>query len=68
ILREIDRGCTVFNGKGGYTNEEKDVIYCVLGRSQLIKVKIFIKDNDKDAFVIVNEAHDVLGKGFGKIE
>lgn len=68
ILREIDRGCTVFNGKGGYTNEEKDVIYCVLGRSQLIKVKIFIRDNDKDAFVIVNEAHDVLGKGFGKIE
>lgn len=68
ILEEIDRGCTIFNGTGGYTEEKKDVIYCVLGRSQLIKVKNYIRDNDKDAFIIVNDAHDVLGKGFGQIE
>ncbi|MGG7079025.1 YitT family protein [Clostridium sardiniense] len=68
IIKDIDRGCTVFRGKGGYTDKEKDVLYCVVGRSQLMKIRKFISDNEPDAFVIVNEAHDVLGKGFGDIE
>lgn len=68
IIKDIDRGCTVFKGKGGYTDKEKDVLYCVVGRSQLMKIRKFISDNEPDAFVIVNEAHDVLGKGFGDIE
>ncbi|WP_297636229.1 YitT family protein [uncultured Clostridium sp.] len=68
IIKEVDRGCTIFNGEGGYTGEKKNVIYCVLERSQLMKVRRFIKENEPDAFIIVNEAHDVLGKGFGKIE
>ncbi len=68
IIRDIDRGCTTFKGKGGYTDKEKDVLYCVVGRSQLMRIRKFIRDNEPDAFVIVNEAHDVLGKGFGDIE
>lgn len=68
IIRDIDRGCTIFKGKGGYTDKEKDVLYCVVGRSQLMRIRKFIRDNEPDAFVIVNEAHDVLGKGFGDIE
>lgn len=68
IIKDIDRGCTIFKGKGGYTDKEKDVLYCVVGRSQLMKIRKFISDNEPDAFVIVNEAHDVLGKGFGDIE
>ncbi|MGL4874688.1 MAG: YitT family protein [Clostridium sp.] len=68
IIKDIDRGCTVFTGEGGYTGERKSVIYCVLGRSQLMKVKRFVKEHEPDSFVIVNDAHDVLGKGFGTIE
>lgn len=68
IINEIDRGCTIFNGKGGYTGEEKDVVYCVLGRSQLMKVRRFVRENEPNAFVIVNDAHDVLGKGFVDLE
>lgn len=68
IINDIDRGCTIFKGKGGYTDKEKDVLYCVVGRSQLMKIRKFISDNEPAAFVIVNEAHDVLGKGFGDIE
>ena len=68
IIEDIDRGCTIFRGEGGYTGEKKSAIYCVLGRSQLMQVRKFIKDNEPQAFVIVNDAHDVLGKGFGDIE
>lgn len=68
IIEDIDRGCTIFKGEGGYTGEKKSAIYCVLGRSQLMQVRKFIKDNEPQAFVIVNDAHDVLGKGFGDIE
>ncbi|ENZ03626.1 YitT family protein [Clostridium thermobutyricum] len=68
IINDIDRGCTIFTGEGGYTGENKNIIYCVLERAQLMKVRKFLKENEPEAFVIVNDAHDVLGKGFEKIE
>ena len=67
IINDIDRGCTIFTGEGGYTGENKNIIYCVLERAQLMKVRKFLKENEPEAFVIVNDAHDVLGKGFEKI-
>lgn len=68
INKDLDRGCTIFEGKGGYTGDKRNVIYCVLGRTQLVTLRKYIKDNDKNAFIIVNEAHTVLGEGFGSIE
>ncbi|MBK1810317.1 YitT family protein [Clostridium sp. YIM B02505] len=67
IIDEINRGCTVFTGKGGYTDADKEVIYCVMDRTQLIKLRFYIKIIDKDAFIIVSEAHEVLGQGFKDI-
>ncbi|MDS0526219.1 YitT family protein [Clostridium sp. SHJSY1] len=67
ITREVDRGCTVFNGKGGYTGEENCVIFTVLDRRQFIQLKKFMKAEDPNSFITVNEAQEVLGKGFGNI-
>lgn len=67
IIKEVNRGCTVFNGKGGYTGEKNSVILTVLDRRQFIKLKQFIKGNDPTAFITVNEAVEVLGKGFSNI-
>ena len=64
INKDIDRGCTVLNGEGGYTGTEVKIIYTVLNRKQFITLKKFIKENDKDAFITVNESNEVLGKGF----
>ena len=64
IIKDIDRGCTVFYGKGGYTGKDNCVILTILTRSQFIKLKHFIKNNDPDAFITVNETSEVLGKGF----
>ena len=46
IIKEIHRGCTVFHGKGGYTGQDNCVILTILTRSQFIKLKQFIKEND----------------------
>lgn len=64
IMKDIDRGCTVFYGKGGYTGKDNCVVLTILNRSQFIKLKQFIKYNDPDAFITVNETSEVLGKGF----
>ncbi|MBD7911115.1 MULTISPECIES: YitT family protein [Clostridium] len=67
IMKDVDRGCTVFNGKGGYTGESNSVIFTVLNRRQFIQLKQFMKAEDPNAFITVNEAQEVLGKGFGNI-
>ena len=64
IIKDIDRGCTVFYGKGGYTGKHNCMILTILTRSQFIKLKKFIKNNDQNAFITVNETSEVLGKGF----
>ena len=68
IISEIDRGCTSFEGHGGYTSQKNSVIYSVMDRAQLIRLRTFIKKNYPDAFIIVSDAHEVLGKGFQNIQ
>lgn len=64
IKKDVDRGCTVFKGKGGYTGKENTIIFTVLDRKGFIKLKKFIKENDPEAFITVNEATEVFGQGF----
>ena len=64
IIKDIDRGCTVFKGKGGYSGKENAVILTVVDRRQFIKLKKFMKIEDPTAFITVNEASEVLGQGF----
>ena len=64
IIKNIDRGCTVLNGNGGYTGSDVKIIYTVLNSNQFIALKKHVKEIDPDAFVTVNESTEVLGKGF----
>lgn len=67
IIEELDRGCTIFEGKGAYSGNSIDVLYTVLDRKQFIKLREYIKGIDKKAFITVSEAHEVLGEGFKDI-
>ncbi|MGM8213960.1 YitT family protein [Bacillaceae bacterium W0354] len=64
IIEDMDRGVTVLNGSGSYTGERRDVLYCVVGRNEIVKLKSIINDIDPHAFVSVMSVHDVLGEGF----
>lgn len=64
INNDINRGCTILTGKGGYTKEDMMVIYTVLSSKQFITLKQFIKHNNPEAFLTVSESTEALGVGF----
>lgn len=67
ILAQINRGVTVLKGRGMYTGMDRDVLLCVVNRSQLTKLKEVVHAVDKSAFVMVTDIHEVLGEGFKEI-
>lgn len=64
-LLALDRGVTLLNGRGGFSGKPKNVILCAFSRGQIVTIKAIVKDADPDAFVIVCDAHEVMGEGFG---
>ena len=64
INSEIGRGVTMLNGKGFYTRTEKDILYVVINKSKLVRLKRLIKKYDENAFVVVNDVNSVLGNSF----
>ncbi len=64
ILNEMERGVTILKGIGSYTKQEKHILYCVVGRSEVGRLKQVIISVDPHAFVSVSDVHDVLGEGF----
>ncbi|MRH42420.1 DUF2179 domain-containing protein [Aquibacillus halophilus] len=64
IMNEMERGVTVLQGKGNYTGESRDVLYCVVGRNEIVRLKNKINSIDPHAFVAVTSVHDVIGEGF----
>lgn len=67
ITKELDRGVTFLQGKGGYTNEDKNVLLVVVSKKQEVHLKKVIKNIDPSAFIIVSDVHEVLGEGFKSI-
>ncbi|HSH35944.1 YitT family protein [Schnuerera sp.] len=68
IMKDLDRGVTLFKGKGMYTKDEKDVLLCVVNRFQFTKAKDIVYNIDKDAFIMVTEMSEVLGEGFEEVK
>lgn len=64
IASKMERGVTVMSGRGYYSKEEKDVLYCVVGRREIVRLKSIIHDIDPHAFVSIIDVHDVAGEGF----
>ena len=67
IETKINRGITGLYGKGMYRKDNKIVLMCAANRNDMANIKKLIMDIDKDAFLIVTNSREVLGKGF-KIE
>lgn len=67
-LLQLDRGVTLLDGKGAWSGQEKRIILCAFGRRHFIPIKKLVQSIDPDAFVIVCDAHEVLGEGFGQYD
>ena len=66
IIHKLVRGVTYLRGEGAYSHTEKSVILTVVKSHQLAELKQKVVDVDPDAFVILQEAHQVLGDGFAR--
>lgn len=64
VLREINRGATVLQGKGAFSKADRDVLLVVVNRAEVTRLKDLIYEVDKRAFVILTDVHEVLGEGF----
>ena len=64
IVKDLDRGVTILHGQGAYTGADKNVLMCAFKQREIAVIKATIKDIDPVAFVIVCDAHEVLGEGF----
>lgn len=64
ILADLDRGLTKLEARGGYTDNQRTVLMVVVGQSEVPRLKALIRSVDPGAFVIISNAHEVLGEGF----
>lgn len=64
ILNELDRGMTKLRGYGGFTGRDKNVYMVVINHTEVSRLKGFVRAVDPSAFVIIANAHEVLGEGF----
>ena len=63
---DMELGITLLTGKGAFTGDEKKVALCAFKRSLIVPIKAAVTEIDPAAFIIVCEAHEVLGEGFGE--
>ncbi|MCD4839301.1 MULTISPECIES: YitT family protein [Neobacillus] len=64
IMKDMERGVTALRGYGSYTKNDKDVLYCVVAKNELTRLKNIITSIDPHAFVSISVVHDVQGEGF----
>ncbi len=64
IQNLVERGTTIIDGKGGYTNNDKKILLVVVSSDELEKLIKIVNNHDSSAFVIISEVKDVHGEGF----
>ena len=64
ITSKLDRGITILRGQGYYSGQDKRVILCAIKKRQAAELKELVMGIDPAAFVILQEAHQVVGEGF----
>ena len=64
IMENVHRGVTYLEGKGGFAQEHKDILFIVVRLTQVSRVKTIVDHYDRQAFMIVSDTSEVSGKGF----
>lgn len=64
LMNDLSRGVTGLSAKGMYSGENKNMLFCVVSRKEIVRLKELTLSLDPDAFVIVTDVREVLGEGF----
>ena len=66
IGKKLDRGATLLHGEGSYSHREMKIVLAAVKKQQIAELKELVMEIDPKAFVILQEAHQVLGDGFSR--
>lgn len=66
LMARLGRGVTILHGEGGYTGDPKRVLYCVVTRLEVDKLKAIVQEKDENSFVTIHQVHDIIGGRFKK--
>ena len=64
IMSEMDRGVTALAAKGMYTNKDKSMLFCVVGKKEIVKIKEIAAVTDPKSLIIVSDVREVFVEGF----
>ncbi|CAM3945166.1 YitT family protein [Cohnella lubricantis] len=64
ITKELERGVTLLPAIGAYSGTNRMMVYCVVSRFEIRKLKSLVRQHDRQAFIVIADVHDVLGEGF----
>lgn len=64
VMEKLERGVTLFQAKGAYSKEDKEVVYCVISRTEMSQIKEIIRNRDPKAFLSISDVPEVVGEGF----
>ena len=67
IKESLHRSATIVNAKGAFSGDDKFIIFTVLNRMEAIRLRNFIKENSPDAFLLISNTSEIIGKGFHSI-
>jgi uncharacterized membrane-anchored protein YitT (DUF2179 family) len=67
IMSELRRGVTALSGKGMYTGQDRSVLICALTVTEVHNLKSAVAKEDPNAFVVVSNAQEILGRGFNPL-
>ena len=64
ILSQVDRGCTMLQGRGGYSGNNTEIIMSIISNHELPKIERVAREIDPNCFVIISRVTEVWGRGF----
>jgi uncharacterized membrane-anchored protein YitT (DUF2179 family) len=67
VLRDLQRGVTMWPGTGMYTGDVRRILFCAVSRAEVGQLKAIIREADPAAFVVIGQAHEALGEGFSPL-
>lgn len=68
VQQELGRGVTLLHGEGGFTRQDRPVLFCIVSRSEVMRLKDIVYHSDRAAFLVITTVHEVLGEGFKELE
>ena len=67
IVHDLNRSASVCHAKGAYSGQDKYIVLTALNRAQAVQLRNFIKKEDPNAFILISNTSEIIGKGFHSI-